>query len=229
MATKVMRRGLSNVEIIDILDSVYRGKMSRDAAISKLNVTPDIFKSIYQKRIDEIKGAESAIFSDAPIPSKTSIKRRGSDEEYDSDIQKIISYKGVIRPLTLQVKNRSGGLYKLRVINIYVKPNYEKEVTDKKTGERKTIKKENTRYYDESIYSVDKKAIMSGKNEDYYYPEKARWSKIRKTPKTGSSEKVEELKETPRKKTKISIIRRLKLKHARKTLKTKPRRTIKKR
>jgi len=46
-----------------------------------------------------------------------------NNDDYKSDVQKIVSYKGVIRPITVSATNKRGGKYKLRIINIYVKPN----------------------------------------------------------------------------------------------------------
>jgi len=84
------------------------------------------------------------------------------DEEYKSNVQKIVSFKGVIRPITVSVRNKYGGAYKMRIINIYVKPN---------GPNKKGVIKEYTRYYEKEPYSVDKKATV--------YPEKANWSKKR--------------------------------------------------
>ena len=54
---------------------------------------------------------------------KPYVQKSREKGDYLSDVQKMISYKGIIRPMTLNARNSRGDLYKLRVINIYVKPN----------------------------------------------------------------------------------------------------------
>jgi hypothetical protein len=224
MALKIIRRGeLSASDTIDILDGVYRGKIKKSDAINTLKFTPDQFERLYKQRVDDIKSAKSSLSTNSTILKKSN--KSHSDDEYDSDVQKVISYKGIIRPLTLSVANRHGGTYKLRVINIYVKPNYRKMVVDKKTGEPREIVKDNTRYYEDKVYSVNKGDIMKGDSSDYYYPDKALWSKRKKKPSSATPPKESDIIEL-RKKGKSRIIRRVKL---RKAIKRKIRRTIKKR
>ena len=107
--------------------------------------------------------------SQIEVPKPIPVSNR-EDEDYKSDVQKMVSFKGIIRPLTVSVKNRGGGIYKMRIINIYVKPN---------APNKKGVLKEYTRYYENKSYPVDKKAIIKGSNAEGYYPEKANWSKKR--------------------------------------------------
>jgi hypothetical protein len=224
MPLKLIRRGeVSNERIIVLLDGVYRGKIKKSDAIKELGFTSGQFDRLYKQRTNDINSAKSSL-SDIPITTKKS-NRIHNDNEYDSDVQKVISYKGIIRPLTLSVANRHGGTYKLRVINIYVKPNYKKVVIDKKTGESREIVKDNTRYYEDKVYSVDKGAIAKGTSSDYYYPDKALWSKHKKNSRSVISPKESDIIEL-RKKSRSRIVRRIKLK---KSIKHKMRRTIKKR
>lgn len=167
----------------------------------------------------------------------------GNNDTYDSDIQKMISYKGIIRPITLKLKNKYGGEYKMRIINIYVKPNipkmeivrdsnkkpiydghgkvqrkpvYETVIIDGKPIQKEVIK-ENTRNYEEKVYSVDKQAIKHGNSSDYYYPDKALWSKERlntvNTEGLGSLNRKEKVKTEfteLRKKAKLRALKRKK-------------------
>jgi len=156
----------------------------------------------------------------------------GNNDTYNSDIQKMISYKGIIRPITLSLKNKYGGEYKMRIINIYVKPNsnkmeivrdsnkkpiydghgnlqkkqvYETVMVDGKPMQREVIK-ENTRNYEEKVYSIDKQAIKHGNPVDYYYPDKALWSKERLN--NVNTENMDNFNKNKKVKTEITELRR---------------------
>jgi hypothetical protein len=176
----------NNQLIKDSLQKVKYNRISKDQ--SRLEIESILGHTISGDKFDELYNAYTT-----------------SDDNYDSDIQKMISYKGIIRPITLNLKNKHGGDYKMRIINIYVKPNsqkmeiirdtnkkiiydghgkplkrpiYETVIVDGKPVKKEIIK-ENTRNYEEKVYSVDKKAIKNGSPNDFYYPDKALWSKER--------------------------------------------------
>lgn len=210
MAIKMIKRGaISSAEISDVLDKVSSNSITKQQGADIIGSTTEEFDKLYNIRNKETKSAISSL--------------RGPND-YDMDVQKMISYKGVIRPLTVSVKNRNGGVYKMRIINIYVKPNGPKQKRNKTTGlmepvvdaDGRPIIKEYTRNYEEKVYDVDKKKIASGKNVDYYYPEKARWSKVWKTP-NGAVIPTNEPEPTPalRKKVKSALL----LKRLKKTVK----------
>lgn len=162
------------------LDGIYRGTISRDAGKTMLSMT----ENELDKRLDWYK---NQYLSKSAYPKTY---KRASKPEYDLNVQKMVSYKGTIRPMTLDVKNQYGGSYKLRVLNIYVKPNFIKKVKDRKTGTEKEILRENVRFYEEDVYPVDKKAIAKGSASENYYPDKASWSspspKVKKEKSTQS-------------------------------------------
>jgi hypothetical protein len=186
MKSRQVRRGevdtsgkLTSEQISGLLDGIMEHKLSRTQVAEAMDVPIEVINKLYEIKLKEKEDAERSL----QIP----VRSHRSNTEYNSNVQKMISYKGIIRPMTLDVKNAGGGTYKLRVINIYVKPNYIKPVFDKKTGMLKEINKENTRYYEEKVYSVNKGDIMKGNSSDHYYPDKALWSK---TPKEISENKA---------------------------------------
>jgi hypothetical protein len=75
---------------------------------------------------------------------------------YSADVNKMISFKGTIRELFLKVRNKHGGTYPLKVINLYMKPGTQ-------------------RYYDKGVISVDKDKIRRGSESEGYHPDKTMW------------------------------------------------------
>lgn len=167
MALKIIRRGdINEEELSRLLDDLVDKKIT-DKEVANIAKIP-------VHRVDELRQLK---MKERESVSKVNYKigKKGRDpEKYDMDVQKMISYKGIIRPMTLDVKNASGGSYKLRVINIYVKPDF----TNEKTGKTK----ENTRYYEEQVYRINKGDIAKGTESNHYYPDKANWSKIVERP-----------------------------------------------
>jgi hypothetical protein len=173
MAIKVMRRGappsLSDSNVSDILGLVIDGKLTKEEVARQLEISPS--------QVDELLSLKQKFMGSAVSMKYKTGQKNTDPNKYDLAVQKIISYKGTIRPMTLDVKSPSGGSYKLRVVNIYVKPNFIKTVYDKKTGTSKQIQKDNIRLYEEKVYTVNKGDIAKGSSSDGYYPDKARWSK----------------------------------------------------
>jgi len=139
---KYVRAALSKEESDKIVQAVIDGHKSMDDAAKELGMAPDQFKSNY----------------DAAM-------RSYGTTGYGNDVQKVISYKGTIRQMTLSATNKKGGKYPLKVVNIYIKPNSE-------------------RYYEEQVYSVDKDKIRKGTPSNGYHPDKALWAKTKDTTKT---------------------------------------------
>lgn len=75
---------------------------------------------------------------------------------YGANVQKMISFKGTIRELFLKARNRHGGTYPLKVINLYMKPGTQ-------------------RYYDNGVVEVDKDKIRRGNESEGYHPDKTMW------------------------------------------------------
>jgi hypothetical protein len=208
MVIKVMRRGappsLSDSNVSDILGLVIDGKLTKEEVARQLEISPS--------QVDELLSLKQKFMGSA-VGMKYKMGQKIMDPiKYDLAVQKIISYKGIIRPMTLDVKSPSGGSYKLRVVNIYVKPNFIKTVYDKKTGETKQVQKDNIRLYEEKVYTVNKGDIAKGSSSDGYYPDKARWSKPlekrEKIPKSKIVESEEDIIQL-RKKRRSHIIKRL--------------------
>ena len=166
----------SQKEFNKIMGKLIKNEITVDEASHTLNIPSDEIQNIVDSKVEPTPiSAEPTLTYNEPKTRK-SIRGEG---KYQKDVQKMASFKGVIRPLTLSLKNKNGGIYKMRIINIYVKPNAPKEkkgvvVVDEKGN---PVMKEYTRYYEKKSYGVDKQAIASGSESDYYYPEKARWSK----------------------------------------------------
>lgn len=145
MAQLTHIRGAVSPEAMKILNNVVDGTMSFEDGRKAVNESVDDFK----KAVDYIR-------------------QKRATTGYGADVQKMISFKGTIREMTLQATNRKGGKYPLKIVNLYMKPNTE-------------------RYYEERTYPVDKDAIRKGAPSEYYYPDKAVWSNIlekRTRPKT---------------------------------------------
>lgn len=202
-----MRRGrveLSNEVISDILGGVLKGDVSREDAMYKMEITADELDKLLDIKQKFMKSAHSI---------KYKVGQKNIDpNKYDLAVQKMISYKGTIRPMTLDVASPGGGSYKLRVINIYVKPNFTKTVYDKKTGAAKQVEKDNIRIYEEKAYMVNKGDIAKGSSNDNYYPDKARWSKPSEKPsekreRTAAKKSEEDIIQL-RRKRKSRIIKR---------------------
>jgi hypothetical protein len=183
-----------------IIDSVIKGNRSQEDALNLLQIPMEEYQKLYTERMQEI-ATKTAIESQLIKPKKTN----RFNEEYNNDIQKMISYKGVIRPITMMIKNKYGGMYKMHVLNIYVKPNANR-----------------IRNYEEKTYNVDKRAIAKGTEDQGYYPKKALWSQkrvIAGIPKISEEPANEDIIEIPRKRhnNSISLIR----KKLKKTIKVK--------
>lgn len=166
----------SQKEFNSVMGKLKKDKITLDEASHTLNIPSDeILDMIDPQTKPSPISTEPTLTYSEPKAIK-SIRSKG---EYKKDVQKMASFKGVIRPLTLSLKNKNGGTYKMRIINIYVKPNAPKEKKGViiRDAEGNPIMKEYTRYYEKKSYGVDKQAIASGSESDYYYPEKARWSK----------------------------------------------------
>lgn len=187
LKSRKRRYEFTHGEIYSVLEDVEKGNKSKEEAAQHFKIPV--------KSIDELEEVRQVGISKQSEKSLVKLPKT-SDDKYDSDIQKIVSFKGVIRPLTLSVTNKAGGKYLMKVINIYVKPNSPKTRIQKDAdgkpkkdeygrfvrvpitdSEGNPVIRENTRYYEEKVYSVDKGAIKRGRETEFYYPDKARWSK----------------------------------------------------
>ena len=180
---------------MNIIDGVIKGNYNEEEALNMLHIPIEEYQALYTQRLQEIT-SQTALQAQQMKPKTTN----RFNEEYNNDIQKMISYKGVIRPITMMVKNKHGGMYKMHVLNIYVKPSEDR-----------------IRNYEEKTYNVDKRAIAKGTEDQGYYPKKALWSQKRviasvpQSPQTPSQEPTnEDIVEIPRKRHnhKVSLIRK---------------------
>lgn len=129
-------RGAVSEEAMKILYEVLNGKKSVVDAAKELKDTP------------------------AEVEKAIILLRKQSDTSgYGANVQKMISFKGTVREMTLHAKNKKGGTYPLKVINLYMKPNTE-------------------RYYEEKAYPVDKDAIRRGSESEGFYPNKSLWANL---------------------------------------------------
>jgi len=166
----------SQKEFNSIMGKLSKNKITLDEASHTLNIPSGELQDIMDSKTEPTPISSEPLLTYSEPKAIKSIRGEG---EYKKDVQKMASFKGVIRPLTLSLKNKNGGIYKMRIINIYVKPNAPKEKKGVivRDAEGNPIMKEYTRYYEKKSYGVDKQAIAGGSESDYYYPEKARWSK----------------------------------------------------
>lgn len=192
---RMIRRGaLSNQDISTILDMVLDDKLSKKGAMDRINEASEL--PLSESQIDELIETHRRFKQSASSTRYKVGQKNTNPDKYDLAVQKMISYKGTIRPMTLDVKSPGGGTYKLRVVNIYVKPNFIKRVFDAKTQQFKDVQKDNIRVYEEKVYTVNKGDIAKGSSTDNYYPDKARWSKPpEKREKPQSTKSAETAKE----------------------------------
>jgi len=160
------------------------------------DATKKILQDAFEKKISMEEGAKSAGVPIDEFKEAVKVWRQHFDTSgYNANVQKMISFKGTVREMTLQATNRKGGKYPLKVINLYMKPNTE-------------------RYYEEKAYPVDKNAIRKGSPSEGYHPDKASWSDFHQKRERVKKEKTpgfmgEEPIDIGRKKG--SSIRRMKL------------------
>jgi hypothetical protein len=142
------RAVVANDVLLQIVEDVKSGKKTIQQGAAESGFPVESFKDLYKD-------------------VKSELEKKGS--EYASDVQKIASYKGVVRQMLLNVKDKkTSGRYPLRVVNVYIQP-------------------KNERLYEEKAYSVSKDAIRKGIHENFFYPDKALWHE---NEESGSSKRV---------------------------------------